>query len=88
MTVLDFITENTNDYWNELDNFVRITMDTRDSSHGYLHMKNVAINSIKILSELDKDILSYNNIKIVLFSAWLHDICDHKYDPTRESKSY
>ena len=67
--------------WNKLSEFVQRICVDRDSSHGYEHMKTVAIISMNIIERDFADRRHYNNIKLdAMTAAWLHDIADHKYD--------
>lgn len=71
----------------KLKNFVKVHTRGRDSSHGYQHMKKVYENAMTICSKLDGEI-DVNIIKWVTIVAWLHDVADHKYDKTGETKRY
>jgi len=67
--------------WNKLSEFVRTTCLGRDSSHGYDHMKTVALISLDIIEREFAERRHYNNLKLdAMTAAWLHDIADHKYD--------
>jgi HD superfamily phosphodiesterase len=67
--------------WNILSDFVQRICADRDSSHGYEHMKTVAISSINIIERDFTDRRHYQNLKLdAMTAAWLHDIADHKYD--------
>jgi HD superfamily phosphodiesterase len=71
--------------WYTLSDFVRITCEGRDPSHGHQHMEQVALNSLHIFKELSgkKFLLNWNNhdqLRIIITVAWLHDVADHKYD--------
>lgn len=66
--------------WNNLSNFVEKKCSNRDISHGFLHMKQVAHTSLYIQSK-DYPDMSQKMIKVLIASAWLHDVADHKYDP-------
>jgi HD superfamily phosphodiesterase len=67
--------------WNILSDFVERICADRDSSHGYEHMKTVAISSINIIERDFTDRRHYQNLKLdAMTAAWLHDIADHKYD--------
>ena len=69
------------DRWNKLSEFVGTTCLGRDSSHGYEHMKTVALISLDIIEREFNDRRNYNNLKLdAMTAAWLHDIADHKYD--------
>ena len=68
--------------WRQLSQFVRVECADRDESHGYDHMKKVAYNSLKIFTDL-YDYIDSRNLyiaKLVVVTAWLHDVADHKYD--------
>ena len=61
-----------------LKQFVKTTCHGRDVSHGYKHMKCVYKNACKIMN-----MMSVNDnriVNLVTYSAWLHDVADHKYD--------
>ena len=63
--------------WNSLDNFVKIVCANRDESHGHAHMKKVAESSTKIYASTQ---IYHSRIYcLVVASAWLHDVVDHKY---------
>jgi len=69
--------------YNLLSNFVKEKCINRDNSHGWLHMKNVVENSLKIynLECIKGNIIpSYEIKQLILIVAWLHDVADHKYD--------
>lgn len=56
----------------------------RDSSHGGLHMEQVAFNTKELLQKSDiclkySELFPRLSICSVL-SAWLHDVLDHKYN--------
>lgn len=68
-----------------LGEYVLLTCGSRDSSHGYEHMKNVARNSIYIYNKMYEDIKLTTMNKNKFFSllltiSWLHDVADKKYD--------
>lgn len=65
--------------WNSLDKFVKQTCINRDMSHDYNHMKQVAYTSMYIQKQ-DYPDLDQESVNIMLASAWLHDVADHKYD--------
>jgi HD superfamily phosphodiesterase len=58
--------------------FVETTCRGRDKSHGVEHMETVANNLREMLKieQLEKP----GDVRIALISAWVHDVCDHKYD--------
>lgn len=65
----------------KLERFVKTTCKGRDDTHGFKHMKKVAENAIKIYEEeytSQSDASLYR--KDILIVAYLHDVCDHKYD--------
>lgn len=68
--------------WKQLSQFVAQTCKGRDDSHGHRHMERVATNSLYIFLELygEIDCRNINVAKMVIVSAWLHDVADHKYD--------
>lgn len=61
----------------KLSNFVKNITKKRKESHGYNHMKKVAINAKIIMKDMKVNSKQYRNVLIV---AWLHDVADHKYD--------
>lgn len=68
-----------------LGEYVRITCDARDPSHGYEHMKQVAKNSLIIFNNMFEKIKLSNMskdkfISLLLSVSWLHDVADRKYD--------
>lgn len=65
-----------------LSEFVENTCKNRDKSHGYEHMKTVAIVALDILNNelLERDEMFEHYEKLVMITAWLHDVADHKYD--------
>lgn len=65
--------------WNKLSNFVEKECSSRDTSHGFFHMRQVARTSLYIQSN-DYPDMSPNMVKVLIASAWLHDVADHKYD--------
>ena len=75
------------DLWKPLSDYVRKTCYGRDVSHGYEHMKQVALNALVIWSYMDLYIPPKNKISnqetfrnVLITVAWLHDVADHKYD--------
>lgn len=71
--------------WNSLSQFVKDVCEGRDESHGHLHMESVAKNSLVIYSAYKNE---YPEIeKDVIVVAWLHDVEDHKYDATPETRT-
>jgi uncharacterized protein len=66
-----------------LSDFVAENTKAFDESHDYSHMLKVVTNSFEILSHDDavqKKCAEFPNIaRIILISAWLHDVRDHKY---------
>ncbi len=69
-----------------LSSYVRYVCRDRDESHGHSHMKSVYENSITISNNLDNEeneIFNKNyerNMKYLMITSWLHDVCDHKYN--------
>ncbi len=49
----------------------------RDASHGYNHMRRVAVKTLEILDQLN--ITDDNIYDMSIVVAWLHDVNDHKY---------
>jgi hypothetical protein len=70
------------DTWNVLNEFVQTVCQGRDESHGWQHMECVANDSIVIFRELHKEMNEklISRLKRTIIAAWLHDVCDHKYD--------
>lgn len=64
--------------WRECSNYVKETCKNRDPSHGYKHMKEVAITSLDIYRNITNNYSDTLITKIIL-SSWLHDVNDHKY---------
>ena len=67
--------------WDILSDYVKKTLSGRDDSHGYNHLERVAKTSLKFLEEMYG--INEHNIQFildVLYVAFLHDICDHKYN--------
>lgn len=64
--------------WLACSKFVADVCAGRDESHGHGHMLKVALNTLEILAAG-----SYTDTDwcIAIACAWLHDVCDHKYDP-------
>jgi HD superfamily phosphodiesterase len=67
--------------WYILSNFVKETCADRDESHGHEHMYKVACNTLIMMPYFE---LSTMDKMICITCAWLHDVCDHKYDPSDE----
>jgi HD superfamily phosphodiesterase len=65
--------------WDKLSTFVADICSDRDASHGHLHMMAVATNALKIYSELRPDLTNSREVELVMVSAWVHDVIDHKY---------
>lgn len=59
-------------------NFVRTLCGGRDASHGFGHAQAVAHHAQYIARELG--IIDERQLRIVMLTAWLHDVADHKYD--------
>ncbi|AYV78160.1 MAG: metal dependent phosphohydrolase [Edafosvirus sp.] len=72
--------------YNTVCEFVIKECDGRDESHGFNHMKTVAMIAIDILEqEIDRMQITDNEkinkyIEMVIIVALLHDVADHKYD--------
>jgi HD superfamily phosphodiesterase len=71
--------------WKTCQRFVYKTCSNRDSSHGPKHMKQVALNSLNIINNLNFKI-EKREVEIIIISSWLHDVADHKYNETGELK--
>jgi HD superfamily phosphodiesterase len=86
LAVNNFDTNQLSYVWRSLDAFVKEGMKDRDPTHGYEHMKAVAIISMDILYNLFKNVDKIDEVKMVdiynevMIVAWLHDYADHKYD--------
>lgn len=66
--------------WEKLSAFVSEACEDREPSHGHHHMMKVAKGAVKIYSELRKnDVSNSQEVNLILISAWLHDVTDHKY---------
>lgn len=68
--------------WNLLSEFVEEICIDRDKSHGKEHMEKVAYSSLIIFNDMYGEV-NTNNLQLaqdIITVAWLHDICDHKYD--------
>ena len=66
--------------WIILDDYVKNECKEVDDSHGYEHMKTVALTSLSIVTEKHPGETELAYLTIIV--AWLHDIADHKYDKT------
>jgi HD superfamily phosphodiesterase len=68
---------------NILSTFAHDICIGRDSTHGYEHLKNVAITA-RLIALTDYNYKTYPNldnlILDVLTVGWLHDVADYKYD--------
>jgi len=65
--------------WNLLSKTVQQLCHGRDPSHGHQHMELVAKSSLEILDKLPQK-NDPNIRRLVIITAWLHDVADHKYD--------
>lgn len=65
--------------WDKLSNFVSETCVQRDSSHGFIHMQQVACTSLYIQRQ-DYPEMPVYLVNVLICCAWLHDVADHKYD--------
>jgi len=68
-----------------LGSYVELVCLSRDPSHGYEHMKEVARKSLIIFNEMYDDIVLVSMSKtkfcsLLLTISWLHDVADRKYD--------
>ena len=62
--------------WNECETFVIAKCGHRPPSHGVEHMRAVAETSVSICEQVGRE----GRFKcLVVIVAWLHDVCDHKY---------
>lgn len=61
-----------------LSDFVFVTTNGRDETHGHAHMKAVAQNAKNIIKHISG--LTATQKKNALIVSWLHDVADHKYD--------
>jgi HD superfamily phosphodiesterase len=66
--------------YEKLEIFVTNFCKDRDESHGASHMKLVANRSLEICQELNTSKWTQDAVCIV---AWLHDVLDSKYNPTK-----
>ena len=71
--------------WAMLDEFVRKVCADRDESHGYEHMKTVA-ETARTIVQLDFSNTDWELMNDAITVAWLHDIADPKYD--KDGKLY
>lgn len=75
----------------EIIEFVKEETKTYDSSHDVKHAIKVMDNVNKIKNDIALDNLHeneyFNPTKVILLSALLHDVCDHKYDMKNEKYS-
>lgn len=76
--------ERLNMLWEDLSIFVLEKCYDRPESHGWGHAKSVAITSVEIFADEyfinNGDCLDIDILELVIISAWLHDVYDHKYD--------
>lgn len=70
--------------WNQLSAFVAEVTKGRDPSHGHEHMHSVAILALFIYMNLQSMLKSDHVCVLVIASAFLHDVIDHKYDPEKK----
>lgn len=70
-------------YLHKLQQFVDSKCIGRDESHGYAHMEKVAIRSEYIYTQM-VNVVDNNLLQMILAVAWLHDVADHKYHPTKQ----
>lgn len=65
--------------WQALSTFVETVCEGRDASHGHDHMKKVACNALYIYENTDSELKNEHVYNLVITTAWLHDVNDHKY---------
>lgn len=65
--------------WGLLSTFVNNVCKGRDASHGHEHMKTVAESALKIYENIQNPLKSNHTRDLVITTAWLHDVSDHKY---------
>lgn len=63
--------------------FVDKVTEGRDSSHGWVHMRDVADTTFRLYQELPPRQQIIIPFHILLATAWLHDVMDAKYDPEK-----
>lgn len=66
--------------------FVESECAGRDESHGAVHMAMVTQRALEIFRQEQKygDKLTFVDLINVVVGAMLHDVADHKYDPTNQ----
>lgn len=69
--VISFVKEQTRDY---------------DTSHDYYHAERVATTSFSIMKEMHDHPFTSSETKVVIFSSFVHDVCDRKYIDPEEGK--
>lgn len=75
--------------------FVSKRMASYDASHDMSHVERVVKTAWKIMDETDIEMLEtrdFRPVEVVVASAYLHDVCDHKYvtpeDASQIEKEY
>lgn len=71
--------------WTKLQEYTYSICKNRDSSHDYNHMKQVALQSVKIWL-CDYELDHPDILPDIITVAWLHDIFDYKYDKDEQLK--
>lgn len=74
-----------------LGDYVLNACSHRDPSHGYQHMKKVAMNTMIIFSKMYEEITLVETTKkkfgeFILVVSWTHDVADRKYDSDGSAK--
>ena len=74
--------------WKKLSVYVEKSCEGRDDSHGHAHMEKVATDTVKIIiNEARCNCPCFRlAVYVSMIIAWLHDVCDHKYDPEGKLK--
>ncbi len=73
-----------------IEDFVKTETSEYDESHDFNHALAVVNNTktiaiYTILSDLDDD--DFDSINVLIMAAYLHDVCDHKYDNSEEKQN-
>jgi HD superfamily phosphodiesterase len=71
----------------KLLDFVKKICKDRDESHNHVHMEKVSQLSKIIYSKLTDELKNEEVYNLVVIVAWLHDVCDHKYDKDNTLRS-
>ena len=66
--------------------FVKEQTKEYDPSHDYFHAERVATTAFSIMKEMQDHPFTSSETKIVIFSSFVHDVCDRKYINPEEGK--